>query len=330
VDLDTLKQLPPTSPGFIEPMKCLLSAELPEGDEWGYEIKFDGYRGLAVRDGAALSLLSRKQKDLSKAFPEIADALRRIRTKKFVLDGEIVAMDEEGRSAFELLQGAQEGQSAHLFYYIFDVLNWKGRDTRSLPLLERKKLLEQVLANAPSTIRLSSFLPGEPDQVSAAMKELGLEGLIAKKCDSTYESGQRSGAWVKYKWGWEQEFVIGGYTDPEGSRPFFGSLIVGYYSGEKLMYASKVGTGFNSRLLKSVYDQLQKLRRSKCPFANLPERGIGLTAGQMKFCKWVEPELVCQVRFTEWTRGNHLRQPVFLGLREDKNPNEVVREVARQ
>jgi bifunctional non-homologous end joining protein LigD len=330
LDLAVLKQLPTDSPRFTEPMKCRLSAELPKGDQWGYEIKFDGYRGLAVRDGTAVSLLSRNQKDLSKSFPEIADALRRIRTTRFVLDGEIVAMDEQGRSAFQLLQGAQEGESAQLFYYVFDVLNWKGRDTRSLPLRERKKLLEQALANAPSTIRLSSFLPGQPYELSAAMKDLGLEGLIAKKYDSVYESGQRSGAWVKYKWGWEQEFVIGGYTDPEGSRPYFGSLIVGYYSAGKLMYASKVGTGFNTRLLKSVHDLLQKMRRPKCPFANLPERGVGLTAGQMKFCKWVEPELVCQVRFTEWTRDNHLRQPVFLGLREDKSPNEVVREVARQ
>jgi bifunctional non-homologous end joining protein LigD len=159
---------------------------------------------------------------------------------------------------------------------------------------------------------------------------MGLEGLIAKKKDSRYEIGLRSGAWTKVKWGHEQEFVIGGYTDPEGSRPYFGSVLAGYYDGSKLIFAAKVGTGFNAKLLKSLYDRFQKIRTDTTPFANLPERGGVIGPSQMRFCKWVRPRLVCQVRFTEWTGDGHLRQPVFLGLREDKEPGDVVKETPVQ
>jgi bifunctional non-homologous end joining protein LigD len=163
------------------------------------------------------------------------------------------------------------------------------------------------------------------------MQARGLEGLIAKRRDSKYEPGRRSGAWVKFKWTNEQEFVIGGYSEPKGSRAHFGALLVGYYEKGKLLFAAKVGTGFDQKLLTSLHDKFKNLVRPDCPFANLPEKisgrwGQGLSASEMRRCTWLEPNLVCQVRFAEWTRDNHLRQPAFLGLRDDKEPKEVVRE----
>ncbi|MGZ8939144.1 MAG: ATP dependent DNA ligase, partial [Limisphaerales bacterium] len=194
----------------------------------------------------------------------------------------------------------------------------------------RKALLQILLKGKSDCIRFSDILTGDIEELSAIMRPMGLEGLIAKKRDSLYEIGSRSGSWIKFKWASEQEFVIGGYTDPEGSRPYFGSVLVGYYEGPKLIFAGKVGTGFNTKLLKSLYDRLQKIRTDKTPFSNLPERGGVVGPSQMRFCKWVQPALVCQVRFTEWTRDGHLRQPVFLGIREDKNPREVVKELPIQ
>jgi bifunctional non-homologous end joining protein LigD len=323
-----LKSLPPALPRFVEPMKCRLAATLPRGKEWVYEIKFDGYRGLAVKNKKEVRLLSRNNKDLGSKYPRIIEALQKLKCDQIVLDGEIVAVDSQGRSSFQSLQRAGEPgfSTAGLFYYVFDILNLNGRNTTDLPLLERKALTKIAIHNQSASIRFSDILPGNSEDLIAKMKYLGLEGLIAKTRDSKYEPGQRSGAWIKFKWAHEQEFVIGGYTDPEGSRPWFGSVLLGYYKDNKLIFAGKVGTGFNSKLLKSLYDKFQKIRTDKCPFANLPERGGGLTAAQMRFCKWVKPNLVCQVRFTEWTRDNHLRQPVFLGLREDKIPKEVVLE----
>jgi len=214
------------------------------------------------------------------------------------------------------------------------VLNLEGRDLRGLKLQQRKELAEALLANAPEKIRFSGSIQADSAELMKAMQARGLEGLIAKRKDSKYETGRRSGAWVKFKWTNEQEFVIGGYTQPRGTRSHFGALLVGYYQGDELIFAAKVGTGFDQRLLTLLHQKFQKLIRSDCPFANLPEktaagRSQGLTAREMKLCTWLEPKLVCQVRFAEWTRDGHLRQPAFLGLREDKRPEEVVREKPR-
>ena len=162
---------------------------------------------------------------------------------------------------------------------------------------------------------------------------MGLEGLIGKRAGSRYEPGKRSGAWIKIKLHQEQEFVIGGYTEPEGSRKYFGALLVGFYEGKKLKFAGRVGTGFSDKLLRTLFSELNKIRVEKCPFFNLPAAGRsrwdqGLTAAEMRRCYWVKPAMVCQIKFTEWTRDDRLRQPVFLGIREDKNANEVVREKA--
>jgi bifunctional non-homologous end joining protein LigD len=188
------------------------------------------------------------------------------------------------------------------------------------------------MSDPSAYLRFSSSFQKVPAKLAAEMKKRGLEGLIAKQADSLYEPGRRSGAWVKYKWTNEQEFVIGGYTRPRGGRSFFGAILVGFYDQDRLLFAGKVGTGFDERTLRDLHRRFQAFIRPDCPFANLPEKvpgagGQGMTAGKMKLCTWIAPRLVCQVRFAEWTRDHHLRQPAFLGLREDKNPREVVREI---
>jgi bifunctional non-homologous end joining protein LigD len=180
-------------------------------------------------------------------------------------------------------------------------------------------------------VRYSASLGKEAAPLLERAREVGLEGLIGKRKNSPYEPGERSGAWIKLKLHREQEFVIGGYTEPEGSRKFFGSLIVGVYRNRKLVFSGKVGTGFSHALLRSLHGQFKKIARKSCPFSDLPEPkasrwGKSITASEMKRCHWIEPQLVCQVKFSEWTRDNHLRQPVFLGLREDKDARKVVRE----
>jgi bifunctional non-homologous end joining protein LigD len=206
-----------------------------------------------------------------------------------------------------------------------------GKDLRKEPLLGRRKLLAQVLKKAPENIRLSGELRGTKEEPLRVAKEFGLEGLVAKKPNSVYESGRRSGAWVKYKITKSQEFVIGWYTLPEGSRRYFGSLLVGYNSPDGLVFAGRVGTGFSDKVLTSLYNKFQKLRQQTCPFINLPEKtkgrwGLGITPAVMKRCHWVKPVLVAQVKFTEWTHDGQLRQPVFLGLRTDKEAKDVGRE----
>lgn len=329
--LDQLqKSLPSATPKFVEPMKCKLLENLPRGDDWVYEIKFDGFRGLAIKNGTDVHLLSRNNLELGHKFPGVIRALAKLPWDQLVLDGEVVALDEKGRSSFQLLQRAGDPglKSGAVVYYAFDLLQINGKDTTMLPLMKRKALLKTLVGGASKTILISDVLEGNIDELSGAMQKVGLEGMIAKKRDSLYETGARSGSWIKFKWGHEQEFVIGGYTDPEGSRPYFGSVLVGYYAGNRLVFAGKVGTGFNARLLKSLHDRFQKILLDRTPFSNLPERGGFLTASQMRACKWTKPVLICQVRFSEWTQDGHLRQPVFLGLREDKAPRDVVKEIA--
>ena len=331
-----LGKLPKRKAGFVEPMKALLSENLPRGDRWTYELKFDGVRALAIKRGDSVKLLSRNEKDFTARFPEVVAALKDLKCDEVVLDGEVVALDESGRSSFQLLQSADlPGQSKPpIFYYVFDVIALDGRDLTGLPLARRKAIARELVTTLPDSVRFSAGIQADSEKILREMKSRGLEGLIAKSRDSKYEIGRRSGAWVKFKWTNEQEFVIGGYTSPKGARSHFGAILVGYHEGKKLVFASKVGTGFSEKILKSLYGKFQKLIRKDCPFANLPERdpsrwGRALTASEMKRCTWIEPKLVCQIRFAEWTRDNHLRQPAFLGLREDKKPKEVVRERQR-
>lgn len=319
--------------GFVPPMKCRLVKTPPKGGEWIYEIKFDGFRALAIKHRNEVDLLSRSEKNLTPRFPEITEAVRALPCREGILDGEIVALDEQGRSSFQLLQMANmPGQPrAPLCFYAFDLLNLDGIDLTGFPLSKRKEILQSLIQPEHEPIRFSANILGDPEKLLAEIRKHGLEGIIAKRLDAKYEAGLRTGSWVKIKIVNEQEFVIGGYTAPKGSRDFFGAILVGYFENEKFIFASKVGSGFNQALLASLHKQFQKLERDDCPFVNLPEKrsgryGQGVTAAEMKRCTWIEPKIVAQISFTEWTRDGHLRHPVFMGLREDKKATEVVRE----
>ncbi|HYF34071.1 MAG TPA: non-homologous end-joining DNA ligase [Prosthecobacter sp.] len=321
-------------PEYFEPMKARLVESAPADGDWIYEIKFDGFRALALKGADDTRLLSRTEKDLGGKFPEVLDAVRELAADDCVLDGEIVALDENGRSSFQMLQAYEMDQvRPPLCYYVFDLPRLDGKDLRALPLTERKEQLKKLLQKAPDTIRYSASLEGDIDSLLDKAQSLGLEGLIGKKKNSRYESGLRTGSWVKLKIVKEQEFVIGGYTAPSGSRSHFGSLVLGVYDNKKLQCVGKVGTGFNTKSLRSLHDQFQKLVQEECPFANLPAKksgrwGGGITNAEMRKCTWLKPQIVCQIKFSEWTRDNRLRHPVFVGLREDKKARDVVRETA--
>ena len=319
-----------THPHFVPPMMAQLADALPTTDEWFYEVKLDGIRAVAVKDENSVKLYSRRPRDITADHPEIVQALRKLPIDQFVLDGEIVALDNEGRSSFQLLQNFRR-DDVPVIYVVFDILNASGIDVTTHPLESRRKILRKALTQPKLPLRLSPLLRGEPRKIWREVKRLRLEGVIAKQKLSHYESGRRSGAWKKIKAQNEQEFVIGGYTEPRGLRKYFGAILVGYYEGRELMFASGVGTGFDSATLESLYQLFQKHRARDCLFANLPAArknrfGGGLTSSEMKRCIWLKPTLVCQVRFYEWTRDGNLRQPVFLGLRSDKRPTEVRRE----
>jgi len=321
-------------PEFVEPMKAKLAAFPPHGD-WTYEIKFDGWRALALKGGSQARLVSRNEKDFGSKFPEIMESLALVDAQDAIIDGEIVALDEKGISSFQLLQAYDIGQERPpIYFYAFDLLQLNGKDLKKKPLEERKALLEKLIQEKPGVIRFSAGLGNQAEPLLEQARKIGLEGLIGKKNSSLYEVGSRSGSWIKLKLLQEQEFVIGGYTDPEGSRQYLGAIIVGYYKSKELVFAGKVGTGFNSKLLRTLHSQFKEIAQEKCPFVNLPlprggKWGQGITKAEMRFCHWVAPTMVCQVKFGEWTRDDRLRQPVFLGLRQDKDASEVVREKAK-
>lgn len=313
-------------------MKALATAEVPAGG-WRTEIKFDGYRALAILAGDKIDLWSRNEKSLTADYPEVVAALRTVRCTSAVFDGEIVALDEEGRSRFQLLQQrGVAGERPPIHFYIFDLLQLDGKSWIDAPIEERRLVLEKLLGRRKDVIRLSPVFEVEPAVVLEEARRQGLEGIVVKKPGSVYEPGRRSGTWLKHRLSNEQEFVIGGFTPPQGGRSHFGALLVGYYEKGKLQYAGKVGTGFNAALLASLHRKFMQRRIAASPFANLPRGrsrwGVGMTAAIMKTVGWIRPELVCQVRFSEWTEEGSLRQPVFLGLRDDKPAGEVVREIS--
>ena len=318
------------SPRFVEPMKARLQYELPSAREWVFEWKLDGIRAIGVKSNRKVQLFSRLPRNLSPQYPTIVSALDKLPARQLVVDGEIVALDKTGRPSFQLLQNRKRNNRS-IHYYIFDLLNLDGHDLKPLPLTQRRQALECLLAKASSPLRFSASLKSAASRIWKQATALGLEGVIAKRKNSMYEPGRRSGAWIKIKVQNEQEFVIGGYTAPDGSRKYFGSLMVGYYQGHNLLFVSRVGTGFDSVTLRDLHRLFQRYRITNCPFSNLPtartrRSGRGITASDMARCVWLKPALVCQVRFLEWTEDGSLRQPVFLGVRDDKKPREVVRE----
>ena len=256
-------------------MKALLVPELPAGNGWVYESKFDGYRALAFKTGQEIRLISRNQNSFNNNYPELVNALKTLPAEDAIVDGEIAALDDRGRSSFQLLQNYGSDQKPPLVYYAFDLLSLEGTDLRSRPLMERRKHLAVLLQNAPADIRFSEALEGDKEKLLEVARQFQLEGLIAKKSDSLYETGRRSGAWVKVKLTLQQEFVIGGYTPPEGSRKHFGALLVGYYGETGFLFAGRVGTGYSEKRLGELYRLLQEIRCPTCPFINLPEKRRG-------------------------------------------------------
>jgi bifunctional non-homologous end joining protein LigD len=325
--------LPEGKPRFIDPMKPKLVDGPPTSGDWVYELKFDGFRTQAVKNGAKVKLISRNENDLTNKFQAIADALATLPCEEAVVDGEVVAVDEEGRSSFQLLQAYEmEGRAAPLYYYVFDLLQLDGKNLTGLPLTARKEVLRKLCEGVADPIRYSGELGGDAEQLLREVRNHGLEGIIGKLANSKYEIGRRSGSWIKLKVQSEQEFVIGGYTPPGGVRQYFGALLVGYYEKKKLLFAGKVGTGFDSKMLAALHARMRRIATESCPFADLPSKQggqwvQGITPGMMRKISWVKPELVCQVKFAEWTRDGKLRAPVFVGLREDKSAREVRREV---
>jgi bifunctional non-homologous end joining protein LigD len=328
----SLRDLPSAKARFVEPMKAKLVEKSPTTGDWIYELKFDGIRLIVVKANAKVSLLSRNQNELGVRFPEIVDAIKDLPVRECIVDGEVVALDEEGRSSFQLLQAREmEGRTTPVYFYAFDLLQLDGKSLIGLPLDARKKVLEKLCADAGDPMRFSDAIGDDAKPLLDEVKRRGLEGIIGKQHASVYEPGRRSGAWIKLKCVNEQEFVIGGYTPPQGARKHFGAILVGYYENKKLVFAGKVGTGFTAKSLATLYRKFQKEARDECPFVDLPSKQNGkwiqeITPSMMRKMHWVNPVFVCEVKFAEWTRDGKLRAPVFLGLREDKKPAEVVRE----
>jgi bifunctional non-homologous end joining protein LigD len=299
---------------------------LPEGDDWIYEVKFDGYRALLIKHGGHVQLRSRNDKDLTRAYPSIHDAALRLNADTVVLDGEVVAVDATGHPSFQALQHRGAHPRHAIVFYAFDVIHLEGRDLSGLPLEQRKARLPEIVEG--SRILLSHALPGTAAQVVDAVQRLGLEGVIAKRKDSVYQAGLRTDAWRKLKLDKQQEFVIGGYRPGAHGVD---ALLVGFYERSRLQFAGKVRAGFTPHLRRQVFAELKPLHAARCPFSDLPNSttshwGGGVTADQMAEMQWVKPKLVAQIRFVEWTADQHLRHAAFLGLREDKQPIDVRRE----
>ena len=332
LDETSLSDLPSAKARFIEPMKAKLVEKAPATDDWIYELKFDGIRLVAVKRDKKVSLFSRNENDLSARFPEIVEAMKNLPVRECAIDGEVVALDEDGRSSFQLLQAREmEGRKSPIYFYAFDLLQLDGKSLMGLPLEVRKNILEKLCAGGGDAIRYSGVIGSDAGRLLEEVQRRGLEGIIGKQRSSVYEPGRRSGAWIKRKCINEQEFVIGGYTRPQGARKHFGAILVGYYDNNKLRFAGKVGTGFTAKSLSVEHKKFQKETRDDCPFVDLPSKQNGqwvqgITPAMMKKMHWVNPKFVAQIKFAEWTRDGKLRAPVFLGLREDKKPTDVVRE----
>ena len=311
---------------FVTPMAAQVVDSLPDGKEWLYEVKFDGYRALIVKNGDRIEIRSRNDKDLTAAYPGIVAAARKLHAQHATVDGEVVAVDGNGRPRFQALQHRAAHPGHTIVFYAFDLLHLDGRNLETEPLETRRQQLPAVLDE--SGILMSVDLPGTAPQVIAAVQALGLEGVIAKRRSSRYTPGDRSASWLKLKLDKQQELVVGGYRPGPGG---IDSLLVGYYDGRQLRFAGKVRAGFTPRLRREVAAELKAFHAERCPFVDLPHSktsrwGGGVTAEQMAEMQWVRPALVVQIRFVEWTAESHLRHAAFLGLRKDKRASSVRRE----
>jgi DNA ligase D-like protein (predicted ligase) len=309
-------------PGWVRPMLATLASEAFSDDDWIFESKLDGVRCLVFRNKSRIQLLSRNRQPLNKTYPELVEPLAAQRIPSFVVDGEVVAF-KDGVTSFSQLQRRMQvrdpdearRRAVKVFYYLFDLLYLNGYDLRKVPLLQRKDLLQRNF-QFRDPLRYSTHRQRDGEAFFQKACRQGLEGVMAKRAASVYVSG-RSRDWLKFKCSAEQEFVVVGYTDPKGQRESFGALLVGYYKGDRLVYAGKVGTGFDSGTLRQLGRELSRLHVEQPPVAGVVKgRGV----------HWVKPKLLAQVAFAEWTHDGKLRHPRFMGLRRDKTPRHVVRE----
>jgi bifunctional non-homologous end joining protein LigD len=314
---------------FIEPMLLLRTETLPDdARRWTYQLKLDGYRAIAFKSKGKVYLRSRNDNDFSVRYPAVVTGLAGL-PDETVIDGEVVAFDEEGRPSFNVLQNYGSSVAAPVVFYAFDVMVLRGKDVMSEPLEKRQQLLEtMVLPKLKEPVRYAGALNAALPDLVASVKAHGLEGLVAKRLGTRYEPGRRSGAWMKMRVNRGQEFVIGGYTP--GTKTF-DAIVFGYYEGKRLIYAARTRNGFTPAARVALYKKFAALEIEECPFANLPEErggrwGQGLTKAKMAECRWLKPVLVAEVEFLEWTSDNHLRHSRFVALRDDKRAKDVTRE----
>jgi len=308
-------------------MLLVRTEKLPEDTtRWAYQLKLDGYRAIAFKTGGKVHLRSRNDNSFNDRYPAVVRGLARL-PNETVIDGELLALDEDGRPSFNALQN-YGSLTTPVIYYVFDVMVVSGRDVMANTLEERREHLERtVLPTLAEPVRYAGELKATLRALVHSVKEQGLEGLVAKRRDSRYEPGQRSGAWMKMRVNRGQELVIGGYT--LGTKTF-DALVIGYYEGDDLVYVGRTRNGFTPAIRQRLYKLFTPLEIPTCPFVNLPEAksgrwGVGLTKAKMADCRWLNPVLVGQFEFVEWTPDNHLRHTRFIGLRDDKSAREVGR-----
>jgi DNA ligase D-like protein (predicted ligase) len=309
----------PPRPDYV-PQLATLVATPPSGVEWLHEIKYDGYRiGASVRRGR-VSLYTRNGNDWTGAFPEIADAVGKLGLGDALIDGEAAVVLPDGRTSFQALQNTGAANRATLVYFVFDLLHLNGESLERLPLEERKARLKKLVGRRKTgRIRFSEHIEGNGEAFFAEACRAGLEGIVSKRRDQPYRAG-RHGGWVKTKCVQRQEFVVGGFTDPEGMRAGLGALLIGYYQGKRLVFCGKVGTGFTHQLALDLRARLDRIAQQTSPFTPPPAGALG------RHAHWVKPNLVCEVVFTEWTSDGKIRHPSFQGLRADKDPRRITRE----
>ena len=317
-----------TKASFIEPMLLLRTDHLPDdAARWSYQLKFDGYRAVAFKTGRRVHLRSRNDNDFSVRYPAIVRGLETL-PNETVIDGELIALDADGRPSFNALQNYGSSGSL-ILYFVFDVMIFQGADVKKETLDARRALLERrIVPQLTEPVRYTDTLDASLRDLVHSVKVQRLEGLVAKRRDSEYEPGLRSGAWMKMRINQGQEFVIGGYT--VGTKTF-DALIIGYYEGARLIYTARTRNGFTPAMREQLFRRFRGLETAECPFTNLPEAtggrwGQGLTKAKMADCRWLKPVLVGQFEFLEWTSDDHLRHTRFIGLREDKPAREVKRE----
>jgi bifunctional non-homologous end joining protein LigD len=308
-------------PARFTPELATLVATPPEGEAWLHELKYDGYRIGCRVDRGAVRLLSRNGKDWTARFPSVRDAAARLGARTALLDGEVTVVLPNGRTSFQALQNAFAApvRDGELVYFVFDLLHLDGEDVSRLSLEERKTRLQRLLERTDGVLRYADHIVGNGARMFSEACRQGAEGIVSKRRDRPYRPG-RGTEWVKTKCVAQQELVIGGFTDPEGSRAGLGALLVGVHDGsDRLVFAGKVGTGFTQASAQALRRQLDALEQSDCPFTPRP-------AGRLGRVHWVRPNLVAAVTFTEWTADGKIRHPSFQGLRADKRASEVVRE----